>query len=138
MNKIRENHFTATIIAVVTVGITSGATAANLEIDFEAAVFTDPTTIDNQYWPLTSGTSFVYAAETEDGCEVNKVTVTSDTKGDFGAPYDSIVALEVEDLEWLSAECDGDYVLMEETTDRYAQDDDDNIWYMGRRHPRLR
>ncbi len=111
-----------------------GATAANLEIDFDANDFpVKPgiNTINNQYWPLISGTSFVYAAETEDGCEVNMVSVTSGTKSDFGDPYGSIVALEVEDLEWLSEDCDGDYVLMEETTDRYAQDDDDNIWYMG-------
>jgi hypothetical protein len=131
MDKTNTYHFISTVVAIIVIGVGSGATAANFEIDFEAAVFSNPTLIDNQYWPQISGTSFVYAAETEDGCEVNMVTVTSDTKSDFGAPYDSIVALEVEDLEWLSEECDGDYLLMEETTDRYAQDDDDNIWYLG-------
>ncbi len=131
MNRKKWNHVTATIFVVITMGISSGATAANLDIDFEAAVFGNPTLIDNQYWPMISGTSFVYAAETEDGCEVNMVSVTTDTKSDFGDPYGSIVALDVADLEWLSEDCDGDYVLMEETTDRYAQDDDDNIWYMG-------
>lgn len=131
MNRKKKNHAATTIFVVITMSITSGATAANLDVDFEGAVFTNPTLIDNQYWPMISGTSFVYAAETEDGCEVNMVSVTSNTKADFRAPYGSIVALEVEDLEWFSEECDGDYLLMEETTDRYAQDDDDNIWYLG-------
>ena len=137
MNRKKWNHVTATIFVVITMGITSGATAANLDIDFEAAVFGNPTLINNQYWPLISGTSFVYAAETEDGCEVNMVSVTSDTKFDFGDPYGSIVALEVEDLEWLSEECDDVYVLMEKTTDWYAQDNAvapilwGNIWYFG-------
>jgi len=131
MYKNNSNILASAAITLVAMGIGSGATAANLDIDFEAAVFSNPTLIDNQYWPQIPGTSFVYAAENEDGCEVNMVSVTSDTKSDFGAPYDSIVALEVEDLAWLSEECDGNYVLMEKTVDRYAQDDDDNIWYLG-------
>ena len=131
MDKKNKYHFASAVVTLIVMAVCSGATAANFEIDFEAAVFTNPTLIDNQYWPQISGTSFVYAAETEDGCEVNMVSVTSDTKSDFGAPYDSIVALEVEDMEWLSEECDGNYDLMEETIDRYAQDDDDNIWYLG-------
>ncbi len=131
MEKKTKNHVTATIIAVIAVSVTGGATAANIEIDFEAAEFTDPTLIDNQYWPQTVGVSFVYAAETEDGCEVNMVTATGASGLIFDEPYDAIDAMEVEDLEWLSEECDEEYVLMEKTTDRYAQDDDENIWYMG-------
>jgi len=131
MNKMNKCYFFSMAFALIAIGASCGATAANLEIDFGSAVFGNPTVINNQYWPLISGTSFVYADETEDGCEVNKVTVTSNTKSDFDAPYDSIVALEVEDLGWLSEECDGNYLLMEETTDRYAQDDDENIWYLG-------
>lgn len=134
MNRTKTIRVTAATIVVAALSMSGAATAANLEIDFDADDFPekpDINTIDNQYWPLISGTNFVYAAKTEDGCEVNQVSVTSGTKDDFGAPYDTIVALEVEDLEWLSEECDDAYVLMEKTTDRYAQDDDDNIWYMG-------
>lgn len=134
MNKINKNRFAVATIVVAVMSISGGATAANLDIDFAADDFPEApaiNTINNQYWPLISGTSFVYAAKTDDGCEVNKVTVTSGIKDDFGEPYETIAALEVEDLEWLSAECDDVYVLMEKTTDRYAQDDDGNIWYMG-------
>lgn len=107
---------------------------ANPEIEFDPADFPAApaiNVIDNMYWPLISGTSFVYAAETEDGWEVNKVTVTGNVKDDFAAPCDSIAALEIEDLEWLSEECDGEYVLMEKTVDWHAQDFSDNIWYFG-------
>lgn len=128
MNKTGRNRFAIAVIATFTSG---GAMAANLEIDFDSAEFTNPTVVNNPYWPLSVGTSHVYAAETEDGCEVNRVTTTSTTKGDFAEPYDGISAIEVEDLEWLSEECDGDYILMEKTADWYAQDDDDNIWYLG-------
>lgn len=134
MNRTRINRFAAPAILAAASSFISMATAANLEIEFDANDFpAEPSinTINNQYWPLISGTSFVYAAETEDGCEVNKVMVTSGIKDDFAAPYDTIAALEVEDLEWLSEECDGDFVLMEKTTDRYAQDNHGNIWYMG-------
>ena len=127
----------ASIILVLTAG---GATAANLDVDFDANDFpVDPliNNIDNQYWPLISGMNFVYSAETEDGCEVNQVTVTSSIMNDFALPYHTIAALEVEDLEWLSEECDDVYVLMEKTTDWYAQDNAvapilwGNIWYFG-------
>jgi len=111
--------------------ITGMAGAATYEIDFGSATFSDPATVDNMYWPLVPGTTAVYAAETEDGCEVNQVTVTSETKSDFAAPYDGITAIVVNDLEWLSEECDGEYVLLEKTSDWFAQDDEDNIWYLG-------
>ena len=109
----------------------STASAGTYEVDFDSATFSNPTQVDNMYWPLLPGTTAVYAAETEDGCEVNMVTVTPDTKDDFAAPYDGITAIVVEDLEWLSEECDGEYTLMEKTTDWFAQDDEDNIWYLG-------
>ena len=131
MNKELKSYLAGAISVFATIGVMGGATAANLEIDFEAATFTNPTTIDNEYWPHVIGESHVYAAETEDGCEVNMVMATMGIKSDFGEPYDDISALAVDDLEWLSEECDGDYVLMEKTTDWYAQDDDDNIWYLG-------
>jgi len=138
MSKKGRNRFAATIIAVITMGIASGATAGKLDVVFNAADFPakpDINPIINQYWPMIPGTSFVYAAETEDGCEVNMVTITTGYKDNFGIPYHTIKALEVEDLEWFTEECnddfEGEYDLMEETTDRYAQDNDGNIWYLG-------
>lgn len=111
---------------------TSGAAlAGQIEFEFDAADFSPGAAIDNPYWPLVAGTSFVYYAESEDGCAVNQVQVTGNTKSGFAAPYHSIVAWEVEDREWLSEECDGEYLLTESTTDWYAQDNAGNIWYFG-------
>ena len=78
----------------------SGAGAANLEAEFDADDFTNPTVITNQYWPMIPGTVFVYYAEGEDGCEVSRVTVLSSTKDDFAGEYgeNDFEALEVEDL----------------------------------------
>ena len=107
------------------------ASAGELVFEFDPANFTPGDVIDNPYWPLTPGSVFVYYAESEDGCAVNELQVTGKTKRDFAAPYENIVAWEVEDREWLDEECTGDYALMEETTDWFAQDHDGNIWYFG-------
>ena len=108
------------------------------ERDFEDADFSNSTAIDNLYWPLIPGMEFTYFAETDDGCEWNRVTVTDYTKEILGV--DSVV---VYDEEWLDEEEDcadryDDYPtgfpfgeLTEETDDWYAQDEHDNIWYMG-------
>lgn len=98
-----------------------------VEIDFNDATFSNPLNINNPYWPLLTGTSFEYRAETEDGCLVNEVFVSSYVKTILG-----IDTRVVEDREWEDDDCDGgrDY-LLEETLDWYAQDDAGNIWYMG-------
>ncbi len=110
-----------------------GAGAANLDVEFDADNFTNPTLITNPLWPLIPGSVFVYYAEGEDGCEVGKTTVLASTKDDFEGEYseNNFEALQVEDLEWISEECDGEYILVEETIDWYAQDDDGNVWYLG-------
>lgn len=92
--------------------------------DFDAAVFTDPATIDNMYLPLTSGTILTYQAETEDGTETIITEVLETTRFVYG-----IECVVFQDLEFID-EGDGD-VLIEDTKDWFAQDDDGNVWYMG-------
>ncbi|MGB5132880.1 MAG: hypothetical protein WBO00_09715, partial [Steroidobacteraceae bacterium] len=101
----------------------SGAVAAG-EIDFvfDPANFTPGAAIDNQYLPIIAGSVFVYNSESGDGCAVNEIRVTGNTKDDFAAPYESILAWEVEDREWLDSECAGNYSLVESTKDWFAQD----------------
>ena len=57
------------------------ATEANaggrVVIPFAAANFTHPLDIDNPYWPLVAGTTFVYRTAGDKDCEVNDVEVTS-------------------------------------------------------------
>jgi hypothetical protein len=108
------------------------------EFDFDTVGFTDPLDIDNQYWPQVAGTIFTYFAETEDGCEWNTVDVTYDED-----TIDGVTVRVVLDMEWLdeSEDCEDKRVtfptdfpygdLTEITNDWYAQDDSDNIWYLG-------
>ncbi len=88
----------------------------------------DPLPVDNQYWPLVPGTTFVY--EDEDGEEHNEVYVTGDTKVILGVTCTVVLDREWED----DGEADGiwtDDELVEETLDWYAQDADGNVWYFG-------
>ena len=111
---------------------TSGsASAKEVEFTFRPAKFTPGAAIDNPYFPLIAGTVLVYAAESVDGCEVNELRVTGNTKDDFGAPYTSVVAWEVEDRAWFAEGCAGEYALVEQTLDWYGQDRPGNVWYFG-------
>jgi hypothetical protein len=98
-----------------------------LEPIFSPADFSNPTVIDNPYFPLVPGTVFTYRAVAGDECEVNDVTVTNVTPLIAG-----ILTREVHDEVWLDDDCDGgrDF-LAEDTLDWYAQDDAGNVWYMG-------
>jgi hypothetical protein len=76
--------------------------------------------IDNQYLPLTPGTTFIHEGDTEDGKERIEVNVTNETKEILG-----IVCVVVRDRVWVDDE------LVEDTFDWYAQDIDGNVWYFG-------
>jgi hypothetical protein len=85
---------------------------------------TDPanfvTTIDNQYFPLTPGTTFIYEGQTAEGTERTEVYVSHRTKKILG-----VTCVEVAD----DVSVDG--TLVEATLDWYAQDKDGNVWYFG-------
>jgi hypothetical protein len=76
--------------------------------------------VDNEYFPLVPGTTFVYEAETEDGTEHIEVAVTHETKDILGV--ECIVVRATEEL-------DGEVV--EDTFDWYVQDVAGNVWYFG-------
>ena len=86
--------------------------------DFEAASFSTPTTIDNEYLPFESGSVKNYEAETEDGIESIVIEVLAETREVAG-----IECVVVRDRVYL------DDVLVEDTHDWYAQDDEGNVWY---------
>jgi len=92
--------------------------------DFGSAVFTEPLIIDNPFWPLVPGTTFVYEPVPNEDNVVNTVTVTGDVKTVTvdGRSIDCRVVYDVETV---------DGTLSEETFDWYAQDDDGNVWYCG-------
>lgn len=92
--------------------------------DFNAAIFDDPTNIDNQWLPLKPGMQYIYEGVTEEGGETTEhqviITVTDLTK-----EIDGITTV----VSW-----DEDYSggnLVETELAFYAQDNDGNVWRMG-------
>jgi hypothetical protein len=76
--------------------------------------------VDNPYYPLVRGTTFVYEGVSEDGNETNEVAVTNQTKVIMG-----VSCVVVWDRVWLEG------ALVEETFDWYAQDKNGSVWYFG-------
>jgi len=114
------------MVVVMLMGFSIGVVqAGKCELpDFFSADFSDPLTIDNPYWPLVPGDTFVYEPVPNEENVVNTITVTSDFKTITveGNSIDCRVVYDVETVEG---------VLIEETYDWYAQDDEGNIWYCG-------
>ena len=141
MNRLK-NVISGFFITITLIVVASGHTLAGGlvdEFDFDTVGFGDPRDIDNQYWPQVPGTIFTYFAETDDGCEWNRVEVTDDEVTEI----DGVAVIVNLDREWIdeSDECADELdnyptgfpygELAEITLDWYAQDDVDNIWYLG-------
>ena len=77
--------------------------------------------IDHPYWPMTSGSHWVYRETDAEGKEQRvEVTVTGETRTILG-----IAATVVHDVVTEDGE------LVEDTFDWYAQDAQGNLWYLG-------
>jgi hypothetical protein len=74
------------------------------------------TKVDNEYFPLKPGTTFLY----EGGQERDEMAVTSDTKKVMG-----VKCVVVNDKAW------EDGKLIERTYDWFAQDKEGSVWYFG-------
>jgi len=78
------------------------------------------TEIDNKYFPLKPGTTFVYRGKMADATEGDTVKVTADTKRIMGVECVVVDDRVTEDGK-----------LTEQTYDWYAQDKQGNVWYFG-------
>jgi len=76
--------------------------------------------INNPYFPLKPGTTFIYEGTTEEGRERIVVKVTHKTKKILG-----VTCIEVRDTVTVDGE------VVEDTLDWYAQDKEGNVWYFG-------
>lgn len=76
--------------------------------------------VNNPYFPLTPGTTYVYEGQTSDGLEHSEFFVTHNTRVILG-----VTCIEVHDSVKLNG------VLSEDTLDWFAQDKDGNVWYFG-------
>jgi hypothetical protein len=74
------------------------------------------TKIDNEYFPMKPGTTFLY----EGGTQRGQMSVTNHTKKVMG-----VECVVVDHKEW-----EGD-MLIERTYDWYAQDEQGTVWYFG-------
>ena len=78
-------------------------------------------TIDNPYYPLIPGTTFIYNGTADNQTEKNEVYITNQTKMILG-----VNTTVVWDRVW-----DQDNNIIEETFDWYAQDKNGSVWYFG-------
>src|SRR5215475_13031190 len=77
-------------------------------------------TIDNPYFPLQPGTTFIYEGQMPDAFERDEFAVTHNTRVILG-----VTCVEVHDSVFTDGE------LTEDTLDWFAQDRDGNVWYFG-------
>ena len=76
--------------------------------------------IDNEYMPFEPGNSWRLEGETDEGREVDVITVTDDTREVMG-----VTTTVVRDVVTINGE------LAEKTWDWFAQDRAGNVWYFG-------
>ena len=76
--------------------------------------------IDNPYFPLVPGTTFIYEGQTSQGLSRDEFAVTHNTR-----VIDGVTCVEVRDSVFTAD------VLTEDTLDWFAQDKDGNVWYFG-------
>jgi hypothetical protein len=93
---------------------------------FSSTNFRKSTTIDNRYFPLVPGTRFTYKGAIDKQPVVGIVYVTHATP-----TIDGVATVEVHDQVYESG------VLIEDTEDWYAQDNQGNVWYLGERATQL-
>lgn len=92
----------------------------DIDPDIDEDDFSDPTHVDNEYFPLVPDTVYTYEVETDEGDEEIVVEVLDSTRNVMG--IDCVV---VRDRVYLDGE------LVEDTHDWFAQDDEGNVWYFG-------
>ena len=133
------------LIAMLTLPFTmstafgGGLVETDLDAFNEATFNANSADITNPWWTLPAGSNLLYYAETEDGCAWNLIEVLALTTSAFLGDYAGTNARVVLDREWNDEDCAYDEFAdvwanldPEETTyDWYAQDTDQNIWYMG-------
>jgi hypothetical protein len=118
--KGRPTLLSALVSVLVLAVLTAGCGGSSEKADKPYAPNIDPadfvSEIDNKYFPLKPGTTFVYAGN----AERDEMTVTSNTKQIMG-----VECVVVNDRLW------EDGKLIEQTYDWYAQDKEGNVWYFG-------
>ena len=107
-------------VVVLMAGCTGNSSSSSQEEHNAYTPNIDPahftTRIDNEYFPMKPGTTFLY----EGGTEHSEMTVTHQTKEIMG-----VECIVVDHREWEGA------MLIERTYDWFAQDKERTVWYFG-------
>ena len=106
--------------AVALIALTSVVTPGEAREASAKAKFTHPLTIDNPYFPLVPGTTFIY-----DGTDGNRTTQDIVAVTDQTRTIKGVQNRVVHDTVYENGK------LVEDTFDWYAQDDAGNVWYFG-------
>ena len=118
-----KERFLAAMIVLAMLFTIATTVSAKSNTDTELPQF-DPnnfvTVIDNPYFPLVPGTTFIYRGETEGTPTRDVMKVTYKTKEILG-----VTTTVVHDRVYEEG------VLTEDTFDWYAQDKQGNVWYFG-------
>lgn len=88
--------------------------------EITASNFSNSTIFNNPYFHFELGKKYIFEGQTKDGFERIVIEVLPSTRTVMG-----ITCAIVSDKVWI------DNVLLEDTHDWYAQDDEGNVWYFG-------
>ncbi len=80
------------------------------------------TRIDNPYWPMDPGTRWTFSETDQEGAELKVVVTVSDATKKIA---NGVTARVVRDTVTENG------VIIEDTFDWYAQDNEGNVWYLG-------
>jgi hypothetical protein len=114
--KKRFSVLAALVILLLSTSVPAAGAKPALEFDPDDFV----REVTNPYFPLKPGTTFIYKGESEGSPTRQVMKVTNKTKKIMG-----VTTTVVHDLAY------EDGVLIEETFDWFAQDEDGNVWYFG-------
>jgi len=118
---MKRNTIAAAGIALIIILVVSGAFPVQAQgISFNTAKFSDPLDIDNRYFPLVPGTTFIYEGTTDHKSTRDEFVVTNDTKTILG-----IQTRVIQDTAFENGK------VVEVTLDWFAQDNAGNVWYFG-------
>ena len=101
-----------------------GDEAEDESVGYAAALFSDPTDIDNVWMPLTPGTRLVWEGTTLDDDEFLDHTVITIVT-DLTKVIDGVETVVIWDQDFSDGE------LVETELAFFVQDDDGNVWRMG-------
>jgi len=118
---MKRNSIAAAGIALIIILVVSGAFPVHAQgISFNTAKFSDPLDIDNPYFPLVPGTTFIYEGTTDHTSTRDEFVVTNDTKTILG-----VETRVIQDTAYEKGK------VVEVTLDWFAQDNAGNVWYFG-------